>query len=59
MSSSSSVICPSTRALGVSSCIRLRERSTVVFPHPDEPIKAVTWFASIVIVTPCTAWKEP
>ena len=46
---------PSTRAPGVSSCIRFSERSKVVFPQPEEPIRAVTWFGSIVIETSLTA----
>ena len=39
--------------------MRLSERSIVVFPQPEEPIRAVTWFASIGIVTSLTAWKSP
>ena len=39
--------------------MRLSDRSIVVFPQPEEPISAVTWFGSIVIVTSLTAWKSP
>ncbi len=35
--------------------MRLRERSMVVLPQPEEPISAVTWFGSIVIETSATA----
>ena len=59
MSWPSRLTSPSTRAPGVSSCIRLSERRTVVLPQPEEPIRAVTWFGSIVIVTSCTAWNSP
>ena len=31
----------------------------MVFPQPEEPISAVTWFGSIVIETSLTAWKLP
>ncbi|SKT89458.1 Uncharacterised protein [Mycobacteroides abscessus subsp. abscessus] len=42
MSAPSSSTEPSTRAPGVTSCIRLRVRSTVDLPQPDGPMKAVT-----------------
>ena len=59
MSSPSRETWPSTRAPGVSSCIRLSERRKVVLPQPEEPISAVTLFGAIVIVTSSTAWKSP
>ena len=34
-------------------------RRKVVLPQPEEPISAVTWCGSTVIVTSCTAWKSP
>ena len=51
MSSPSSTTEPSTRAPGISSCIRLSERRKVDFPQPDEPISAVTRFGWIVMFT--------
>ena len=38
---------PSTCAPGVMSCMRLRQRSTVVLPHPDGPMNAVISFAAM------------
>ena len=59
MSCSSSSTVPSARAPGMTSCMRLSDRRKVDLPHPDEPIRAVTLFGSIVMLTSCTAWKEP
>src|SRR5260221_10476550 len=42
---------PSTRAPGVSSCIRLRERRKVDLPHPDGPISACTWLVANALLT--------
>src|SRR5690349_4467146 len=39
--------------------MRLRQRSTVVFPHPDGPMKAVISCSWIVKDTPLTAWCAP
>ena len=39
--------------------MRLSERRKVDLPQPEGPIRAVTWFATIVIFTPLTAWKSP
>lgn len=50
---------PSTRAPGMTSCMRLRVRMKVDFPQPDGPMKAVTVRGSIVSVTPSTARKAP
>src|SRR5512135_354584 len=36
---------PVTRAPGTSSCMRLRERSSVDLPQPEGPIRAVTVFS--------------
>ena len=41
MSSSSRLMRPSTRAPGITSCMRLMVRSAVDLPHPDGPMKAV------------------
>ena len=38
---SSNRICPSTRAVGIRSFIRLKQRSSVLLPHPEGPISAV------------------
>jgi hypothetical protein len=35
------------------------ERRKVDFPHPEGPIKAVTEFAAIFMLTPSTALKDP
>ena len=59
MSSPSSSTLPSTRAPGITSCIRLRERSTVDLPQPDGPMIAVTLRGSMVIDTSSTALKLP
>ena len=52
-------ILPSTRAPGITSCIRFRDRRNVDLPHPDGPISAVTERAGIVMVTFSTALKSP
>jgi hypothetical protein len=59
MSSPSSRILPSTRAPGITSCIRLSVRSTVDLPQPDGPMNAVTLRGSIVIETSSTALNVP
>ena len=50
---------PSTRAPGITSCIRFRDRSMVDLPQPDGPMKAVTARARMVMLTPSTALKSP
>ncbi len=47
------------RAPGVTSCMRLIERSTVDLPQPEGPMNAVTLFGSMVRMTLSTAWKSP
>src|SRR5580693_7851547 len=47
MSTSSRVTEPESAAPGMSSCMRLRMRRNVDFPHPDGPINAVTLPGSI------------
>ena len=59
MSSPSSSTLPSTRAPGITSCIRLRVRRTVDLPQPDGPMNAVTLRGSMVIDTSSTALKLP
>ena len=43
----------------MTSCMRLRERSTVDFPQPDGPMNAVTDFGSTERFTPSTALNLP
>ena len=50
---------PSTRAPGITSCIRFRVRRNVDLPQPDGPMSAVTDRGSIVIVTSATARTGP
>src|SRR6476661_9419468 len=50
---------PSTRASGIVSCIRLRQRSSVDLPHPDGPMIAVTSFDGKSRVTSRTACVAP
>ena len=50
---------PSTRAPGMTSCMRLRVRSTVDLPQPDGPMNDVTERGSTEIDTPSTALKLP
>src|SRR6476659_3634691 len=50
---------PSTRASGMVSCIRLRQRSSVDLPHPDGPMIAVTSLAGNDSETSRTACVEP
>src|SRR5712691_7075012 len=45
MSTSSSSTFPVTQPPSDSSCIRLRQRRKVLFPHPDGPMMAVTVLA--------------
>ena len=51
-------ILPSTRAPGITSCMRFRERRNVDLPQPDGPMSAVTERAGMVIETPSTARKS-
>ena len=46
MSTPSSSTFPSTRVPGMMSFIRLSDRKNVDLPHPEGPMKAVTWFRS-------------
>ena len=58
-SSSSSRTLPSTRAPGITSCIRFSVRSKVDLPQPDGPMNAVTDRGCTVIETSSTALKSP
>jgi len=49
------MIDPVTRAPGMRSFIRLKQRSTVLLPQPDGPIIAVISPRPIVMFTPRTA----
>src|SRR5271157_5549687 len=40
---------PSARASGMVSCMRFRQRTKVLLPHPDGPMTAVTWLACTVM----------
>src|SRR5437764_15006506 len=59
MSSPSSMIFPSTRAPGTTSCMRLMARRNVDLPQPDGPIMAVTCLGSMVMLTSAMAWVVP
>jgi hypothetical protein len=59
MSSPSSSIRPSTRALGIVSFMRFRARRNVDLPQPDGPMKAVTYSLGMSIDTASTATLSP
>src|ERR1035438_9875400 len=59
MSSPKSLISPSMRASGLSSCIRLMARRKVDFPQPLGPMMAVTALAVMSIETFLTAALLP
>jgi hypothetical protein len=59
MSSPSRVSRPSTLAPEISSCMRLMERRNVDLPQPDGPMRAVTLFGLMRMLTPFTARKDP
>src|SRR6185437_5924814 len=59
MSTPSRLIEPSTRAPGVSSCMRLSVRRKVDLPQPDGPMIAVTARGGMVRLTPLTARNAP
>ena len=50
---------PSTRAPGITSCMRFSDRRNVDLPQPDGPMSAVMVRGSMETVTPCTARKLP
>jgi hypothetical protein len=57
--SSSSRISPVTRAPGIASFMRLKQRRSVDFPHPDGPISAVTSSRVMSRSTSWMAWLSP
>src|SRR5260370_39598709 len=59
MSRPSSNTRPVTDPPSASSCIRFRHRSSVVLPHPEGPISAVTVRAGKRIVTSFTTARRP
>src|ERR1700687_6236521 len=50
---------PVTRASGIVSCMRLRQRIKVDLPQPEGPISAVAWLAATVIWMSYNAWVLP
>jgi len=38
---------PVARAIGLVSCMRLRQRTKVDLPQPEGPMSAVAWFAGM------------
>src|SRR5205809_699708 len=59
MSAPSSSTRPVTQPPSDSSCIRLRQRRNVLFPHPDGPITAVTLCLGNMIETSLTTARRP
>src|SRR6266699_4209664 len=59
MSSSSSRTVPVTQPPSDSSCMRLRQRSNVLLPHPDGPITAVTVRLGNMTDTSFTTARRP
>ena len=55
----SMMISPSARCSGYSSNIRLKVRSKVDLPHPDGPMKAVTFRSGMSRVMFFSAWNPP
>jgi hypothetical protein len=50
---------PFTTVPGIVSFIRFRQRKKVDLPHPDGPIKAVTWFGKTSMQILLSAWDLP
>src|SRR6187399_776651 len=59
MSLPSSRIFPEIRAPSTNSCMRLRLRRRVDFPHPEGPMIAVTLFSGKLRETSLSTWLEP
>src|SRR5215208_1855505 len=55
----SSATRPATRAPGTVSCMRFRQRSSVLLPHPDGPMTAVTSWSATARETSRTACADP
>ena len=45
---------PVTRAMGLVSCMRLRQRTKVLLPQPEGPISAVAWLAGMFRLMSCS-----
>src|SRR5262249_51843983 len=52
-------IAPSILAFSTRSFIRLKQRSSVLFPQPEGPMNAVTLFRRIVRLISFSAWDPP
>ena len=50
---------PVARAIGLVSCIRLRQRTKVDLPQPEGPISAVAWFAGMCRSMSCSVCVVP
>ena len=50
---------PVTRAMGLVSCMRFRQRTKVDLPQPEGPISAVAWFAGMFRLMFCSVWLVP
>src|SRR6266545_3338964 len=50
---------PCTHAPGTTSCMRLRQRTSVLLPQPEGPMIAVTWQSGMSSVTPRIACVFP
>ena len=50
---------PSARAPGISSCMRLMQRTTVDLPEPEGPISAVTRLGAKSMVKSLMLWWSP
>src|SRR5579863_8662501 len=50
---------PVTRAIGLVSCMRFRQRTNVLFPQPDGPIRAVAWLGEMLRLMSCSVWFDP
>ena len=58
-SSSSSITLPLTRALGIRSFMRLKQRSTVLLPLPEGPRKATNSRGPMLKLTFSSTWTLP
>src|SRR5690242_15448740 len=59
MSNSPMRTLPVTRATGLVSCIRLRQRTNVDLPQPEGPMRAVAWLAGMCRVMSKRVWLAP
>src|SRR5438045_3795137 len=56
---SSNRMIPSMRAPGIRSFIRLKQRKSVLLPHPDGPIRAVIWWRGSAVLSARSAGDDP